>query len=130
MWISEALVGKTIIGVRVKSPSLWLEVEGGGWIEINVEGDCCSTASIDAVRLDGKPTLTGKIEEISFPAQPTEQEVDELTAVRLDGERVGSVSILHRNSSNGYYGNYLSVNSRGTPPDDAVSCKEWYREMS
>ena len=128
MWREEVLVGKTIIGVKVKSPAVWLQVQEGGWIEINVEGDCCSEAFVDAVRLNGTPKLTGKSEEISFPAQVTTQEVDEVTAVRFDGEH-GSVSILHRNSSNGYYGNYLSVNSRGEPPADAVDGKEWYRDV-
>jgi len=128
MWREEVLADKTIIGVRVKSPSVWLQVQEGGWIEINVEGDCCSDAFVDAVRLNGTPKLTGKCEEISFSAQVTTQEVDEVTAVQLDGEH-GSVSILHRNSSNGYYGNYLSVNSRGEPPADAVDGKDWYREV-
>jgi hypothetical protein len=128
MWQEEVLVDKTIVGVKVKSPSVWLQVQEGGWIEINVEGDCCSEAFVDAVRLHGTPKLTGKSEEISFPAQVTTQEVDEVTAVRFDGEH-GSVSILHRNSSNGYYGNYLSVNLRGEPPADAVDGKEWYRDV-
>jgi hypothetical protein len=126
MWQAEVLADKTIVGVKVKSPSVWLQVQEGGWIEINIEGDCCSEAFVDAVRLNGTPKLTGKSEEISFPAQVTTQEVDEVTAVRFDGEH-GSVSILHRNSSNGYYCNYLSVNSRGEPPADAVDGKEWYR---
>jgi hypothetical protein len=128
MWREEVLVDKTIIGVKVKSPSVWLQVQEGGWIEINVEGDCCSEAFVDAVRLNGTPKLTGKSEEISFAAPVTTQEFDEITAVRFDGEH-GSVSILHRNSSNGYYGNYLSVNSRGEPPADAVDGKDWYRDV-
>lgn len=128
MWLEEVLVGKTITDVKVKSPSIWLQVKEGGWIEVNVEGDCCSDAFVDAVRLHGEPKLTGKSEEISFPAQPTSQEVDEVTAVRFLGYH-GGVSILHRNSSNGYYGNYLSVNSRGEPPEDAVDGKEWYRDV-
>lgn len=116
------------MGVKVKSPFVWLQVQAGEWIEIRVCGDCCSEAFVDAVRLNGTPKLTGKSEEISFPAQVTTQEVDEVTAVRFDGEH-GSVSILHRNSSNGYYGNYLSVNSRGEPPTDAVDGKDWYRDF-
>ena len=126
MWKEEVLVGKTITGVRIKSPTLWLEVEGGGWVEINVWGDCCSSSFIDAVRLTGKPTLTGRTDEISLPSQATEQEVDEVAAVRFDSTN-GSLSIMHRNSSNGYYGNFLAINSRGAPPDDAVDSREWYR---
>jgi hypothetical protein len=99
-----------------------LQVKEGGWIEINVEGDCCSDAFVDAVRLNGEPKLTGKSEEITFPSHPTSQEVDEVTAVLFLGD-LGSVSILHRNSSNGYYGNYMSFNSRGEPPVDAVDGK-------
>jgi len=41
----------------------------------------------------------------------------------------GSVSILHRNSSNGYYGNYLNVNARGEPSEDAVDGESWYRDL-
>lgn len=129
MWKEEELAGKTIIGIKVKSPSVWLKVKEGGWVEINVEGDCCSEAFIDAVRLHGaQPELTGEIKEISFPAQPTTQECDELYAVQFVGEH-GGVSILHRNSSNGYYGNYLSIKSRGEPPADVVDGKEWFREV-
>lgn len=126
MWREEVLAGKTIVGVKVKSPDVWLQVQEGGWIEINIAGDCCSEAFVDAVRLNGTPKLTGDSQEINFSAPVTTQEFDELTAVRFDGEH-GSVSILHRNSSNGYYGNYLSVNSRGEPPADAVDGKDWYR---
>ena len=129
MWQEEVLVGKTIIGLRVKSPFVWLEVEGGGWIQIEAVGDCCSDAFIDATRFNGELTLTGKSVEISFPSQPTEQEVDEVTAVSFLSDR-GYLTIVHRNSSNGYYGNYLSFNSRGVPPEDAANGKEWYREMS
>jgi hypothetical protein len=128
MWLQEVLVDKTIVGIKVKSPTVWLQVQEGGWIEIDVVGDCCSESFIDAVRLSGTPTLTGESQEISFSAQVTTQEVDEVTAVRFDGQH-GSVSILHRNSSNGYYGNYLSVKPRGEPPEDAVDGKDWYRDV-
>lgn len=126
--MEEELAGKKIIGVKVKTPTVWLEVEGGGWVEISIEGDCCSSAFVDSVRLRGTPTLTGERTEISFSAQPTEQEVDEITAVQFKCDK-GQVSILHRNSSNGYYGNYMSVNSRGEPAEDAVDGKEWYRAI-
>lgn len=129
MWTEEELAGKTIIGVRVcvKSTTVWLEVQGGGWIEIGISGDCCSSAFVDAVRLHGTPKLTGEITEISFSAEPTEQYVDKITAVQFHGEK-GQVSILHRNSSNGYYGNWMQVTSRGEPAEDAVAVKsDWYR---
>lgn len=128
MWREEELADKTIIDIKVKSPSVWLKVKEGGWIEINVNGDCCSEAFVDAVRLHGTPKLTGESKEISLPSQPTSQEVDEITAVEFQGDH-GSVLILHRNSSNGYYGNYLSVNSRGEPPADAEDGKEWFRNV-
>ena len=128
MWIEEELVGKRIVGARIKSPTVWLEVQCGGWIEITAEGDCCSEAFIDAVVVEREPTLSGKQESMAFPAEPTTQEVDELIAVRFVGDN-GHVSILHRNSSNGYYGNYLNVNSRGVPPEDAVNSKVWYRQV-
>jgi len=128
MWREEVLIDKTIIGMRIKDSSLWLQVQEGGWIQIDVEGDCCSEAFIDAVRLNGKPKLNGASVEITFPAQPTEQDVDEVTAVRLDGDG-GSVSMLHRNSSNGYYGNMVSFNSWGEPPADTLDVNEWFREI-
>jgi hypothetical protein len=128
MWREEVLIDKTIIGMRIKDSSLWLQVQEGGWIQIDVEGDCCSEAFIDAVRLNGKPKLNGASVEITFSAQPTVQEVDQVTAVRLDGDG-GSVSILHRNSSNGYYGNMVSFNSWGEPPSDAIDVDEWFREI-
>ena len=129
-WIEEILCNQKIIGVRVKSPSAWLKVDGGGWIEVNIKGDCCSEAFIDAIRLEGSPKLTGKYQEIAFSAKPSAQESDEVTAVRFDGDSAfgtGSLVIVHRNSSNGYYGNYLSVNNRGEPPLDAVAGEDWYR---
>lgn len=48
MMLQEELAGKTIIGIRVESPSIWLQVEQGGWVEIRAEADCCSKAFIDA----------------------------------------------------------------------------------
>lgn len=128
MHLEEEISGKTIIDVKVLSPTIWLRVKGGGWVEISAEGDCCSEAFIDAVFLSGNPTLTGKVEEITFAAQPTSQEVDELSFVKLAAER-GYVAFLHRNSSNGYYGNYLNVNSRGEPPVEAEDGKNWFRKI-
>lgn len=128
MWNEEVLVDKTIVGVKVKSPSVWLQVKEGGWIEIKVKGDCCSEAFIDSIMLHDSPKLTGELVEIYFPSQSTSQEVDDITAVRFLGYE-GSFSILHRNSSNGYYGNYLSINSRGEPPEDAEDGRCWFREV-
>lgn len=119
MCLEEILAGKKIVGIKVKTPTVWLKVNGGGWIEITAEGDCCSDAFIDATLLEGSPTLTGKTVEIGFPAETSTQAEDEITAVLFEGDR-GSVSILHRNSSNGFYGNHLSVNERGEPPPDAL----------
>jgi len=129
MWKEEVLEGKTITEVRIKGETVWLK-HVDGWIEIEIAGDCCSSAFIDAVRFSGSPTLTGETQEISFAAKPTEQEVDEVTAMTLVSvSNRGCVSILHRNSSNGYYGNYLSYKSHGTPPDDSELVKtDWYRK--
>jgi hypothetical protein len=128
MWIEEELAGKKIIGIKVKSPTVWLQVEGGGWVEISAEGDCCSLAFIDSVVLVGSPTLTGEQIELDFPAQSTVQEVDKIYVVKFIGD-TGYVALIHRNSSNGYYGNFLEVKSRGEPPEDAEDGKEWYREI-
>jgi hypothetical protein len=126
-WHEEILADKTIVGVKIKNETLWLQVKEGGWIEISVSGDCCSEAFIDSVRFRGTPKLTGNRVEIELPSQPTTQEADELVAVSLECDQ-GCVFFLHRNSSNGYYTNFLSINSRGEPPADAVNAREWYRE--
>lgn len=127
-WREECLVDKTIVGIKVKSPSIWLQVKDGGWIEIEAEGDCCSQSYIDAVRLYGNPTLTGEEVAFSFSAQPSTQEADELYAVQFLGKG-GSVTFLHRNSSNGYYGNFLNLKLVSEPPVDAVDGRDWYREV-
>jgi hypothetical protein len=129
MIIEEILAGKTVIGIKVKSPSAWLECDDGTWIELRAEGDCCSEAFIDATRLRNKPTLTGETNELTLPSFTTTQECDEVYAVEFLCKKTGYLAIMHRNSSNGYYGNYLSVTNRGTPPDDAVNGNDWHREI-
>jgi hypothetical protein len=128
MHVEEVLAGKTVVGIKVKSPTVWLEVQGGECIEITVYGDCCSEAFIDATRLIGTPTLTGESHEISMPAEATSQEFDELTTVFFVGD-MGCVMMIHRNSSNGYYSNYLDVNVRGVPREDAEDGKNWLRKV-
>lgn len=127
--IEEILHEKTIIDIKVKSPSVWLQCSDQSWIEITAEGDCCSEAFIDATRMSHHPTLTGKTVEIHLSSFTTTQESDELYAVEFLTTGNGYLAIMHRNSSNGYYGNYLSVRHRGTPPSDAQNGKDWHREI-
>ena len=127
--IEEILHGKTIVGIKVKSPSVWLQCSDQTWIELTAEGDCCSEAFIDATRLRNHPTLTGETVEILLPSFTTTQEYDEICAVEFCCKKNGYLAIMHRNSSNGYYGNYMSVRNRGTPPADAVDGNDWHREI-
>lgn len=127
--MEEILHGKTIVGIKVKSPSVWLQCSDETWVEITAEGDCCSEAFIDATRLRNHPTLTGKTVEISLSSFTTVQESDEVYAVEFLCNSSGYLAMMHRNSSNGYYGNYLSVKNRGIPPADAVDGKDWHREI-
>lgn len=127
--MEEILHGKTIVGIKVKSPSVWLQCSDGTWIELTAEGDCCSEAFIDATRLFRQPTLTGETSEIQHSSFPTTQECDTVYAVEFLCDLTGMLVVVHRNSSNGYYGNYLSVRNRGNPPADAVDGTDWHREI-
>lgn len=128
MWNEEVLAGKTILAVKVKSPLVWLKLEGGGWIEIEVLADFGADSFIDAVVLDGKPKLTGKSEQITFPVKNTTQEEDEVTATRFKGD-VGSLVIVSR-SSYGYYGSHLHARSRGDPHLGVPYSNYWIRDVT
>ena len=126
--MEEILHGKTIVGIKVKSPSVWLQCSDGTWIELRAEGDCCSEAFVDATSFYASPTLTGKRDTCTFMSFATTQESDQVYVERFECTG-GELAIMHRNSSNGYYGNYLSIRNRGTPPADAVDGNDWHREI-
>lgn len=108
MYNQEVLCGIEVVEVYKDDTNLYLKCADGGIVRISVSGDCCSTASIDKVRFDLPAKLTGDYTETTTTDDmlPTDQEVDHITAVKLGG---GLHGFEHRNSSNGYYGNYWSA---------------------
>jgi hypothetical protein len=110
---------------KTHDPMLFL-IGDSGIVCIEVNGDCCSDCFIDKVRFDLPATLTGDYTEVASDGLlPTSQEVDRLKAVVFaispDGMRYNPVcGFEHRNSSNGYYGNYWRARKVESVLDDAI----------
>lgn len=148
LWGEELLVGLEVTHIAVKDDTVWIGKPGGRWVTAKVEPDCCSEATLVAVQLHSaalldsqgegqsdRRILSGKIGEIEVGVAPTTQEYDTLGVVSLMSKRnVPLVTIVHRNSSNGYYNNYISWSGVRTwddggglaPPEDAITRLGWW----
>lgn len=116
---SELLAGFKVSKVSVVDNSIILEDDEANSLAILVEGDCCSTATIERVAYSNLPiVLTGRYTEVSHRVLPTSQDVDILYVVdfELSDSKdwyLPCFGFEHRNSSNGYYGNYWFIKKVG-----------------
>ena len=113
--LSEVLVGRTIRSVEIDKEEqgyLRLATDSGPVVLI-AEGDCCSESWF--YQIAGFDALLGhvvrQVEQVDMgdiDDGKTRQEFDQLYSVKIvtDG---GHAEIEFRNSSNGYYGGWLSV---------------------
>ena len=111
----DALVGKTVTALRVLNDESCLVVETtSGPLVFCVAGDCCSESWFaditGALNLIGGTVQT--VEQAALPDYNCDdgrgrQEVDEVYGYRIATTK-GHCVIAFRNSSNGYYGGWLS----------------------
>ena len=117
--MTHVLIGKTINSLQIASDKMALKVETPeGDIVANTDGDCCSHSWIEHVELPalGFPAKVISAEEIEMPdCEQPEGDFDVITTYgfKIVTDR-GEIIIDYRNSSNGYYGGWLSW-----PDDDS-----------
>lgn len=125
----DALVGKKIISVSINpdKTTLKFNLEAGPFnlpfIAFDAEGDCCSNSWFN--NITGIANLLGEeVVEVESKAEPSEskpnttdhgEEEMSYYGVTLKTKK-GFCDIEFRNSSNGYYGGYLTLNEG--PTDD------------
>jgi hypothetical protein len=109
------MIGKKLAGVRLNQSRtrVTFEFKDGHARTFGVEGDCCSSSWIEHLelpnRIDGATLLSV---EDSAPITQDHAEHDDdgeisvyNTAFKTD---CGEIVLEYRNSSNGYYGGYLT----------------------
>ena len=140
LWSSspfESLIGKTVVKVYVQAgkdaASLAFKTSEGAYEDYVVEGDCCSQSWL--YRMTGVRHLIGHevigiVEHTSNDVSPRDglckQEEDEVNSVGLVTAS-GIFELVHRNSSNGYYGGMIrkgSNNSEHIAIEDDWLCEE------
>lgn len=114
------LVGKKVVGLSVSDGEDMLVFDtDAGPIAYDAVGDCCSTswfADIVGTASILGGTVSG-VEALDMPDVEdgrTRQEYDRVYGYRVRTER-GTCDVIFRNSSNGYYGGWISHHI-GPPP--------------
>lgn len=101
------LIDETIRDVYINADhtSLVVETESNKFFLFETEADCCSDTWIEHVTL---PAWQKEIQEVKRvdlgEVMPTRQECD-----KLYGLYIGQLAVEFRNSSNGYYGGWISL---------------------
>ncbi len=119
------MIESKMIGRQVKEVSMLGEdtlkfiMDSGELVTWEVEGDCCSQGLFTDIL--GDPTKLGEVVGVreiasmvdkyldpkNFSDQPQLQECEQIYGVMIMGRREEAI-VIHRNWSNGYYGNYFS----------------------
>lgn len=130
---SEWLAGKTIEQVWLKDDeeSLGFSCSDGTWVQWDVSGDCCSNSWF--ADIVGTQTLFGgtvrevqtvMMDEIGYNvADGRERDHDEAYGYKIITD-LGWCDVVFRNSSNGYYGGWMS-SSRCSPPTPDDLAESW-----
>lgn len=130
----KGLEGKTIIGLRIGADeSLLVFDTPEGHIAYAARGDCCSESWF--ADINGISALIGgtvqsaetiPLDNYNVDDGRTRQEYDEAYGWKLTTNR-GYVDIVMRNSSNGYYGGWISLYENDLPEGlrDISGYVEW-----
>ena len=127
-WLNSALeplVGRTVEEVRVSDDAVYFRC-GTQWLCATVDGDCCSVSWVYRVRVPQLPfTVVAVVTDDADDVDPDDglgrQESDSVYGIGL-WTSGGVVSIVYRNSSNGFYGGWMETAVEcGAPPADAVA---------
>jgi hypothetical protein len=125
------LIRKTITGLRINDDqSLLAFVHPDGTItSYATEGDCCSETWF--ADITGVHYLLGcTVKEVEFVDLPniedgrTRQDSDEFYGVNLTTDK-GHTNIVYRNSSNGYYGGSIKLNTKALPEGMTSIIDDW-----
>ena len=125
------LIGKTVSGLRVNEDQsvLVFDHPDGTSTSYVTDGGCCSEtwfADITGVAA----LLGGKVIEVEAVGLPTvddkrtRQEEDLFYGVKLRTNK-GMADIVYRNSSNGYYGGDISLNTSKLPDGLTAIADDW-----
>lgn len=136
----EALVGRTIHEVRLSgTDTIYFRVGPEEWLTYQAEGDCCSTSWFEHIAGAGLVIGREVLSAGAYEIEPTiEQKALEALADEpaRDGECIqnyyykistlgGDMHLEMRNSSNGYYGGYITA-GEGQPDPTAKLLTEDY----
>lgn len=124
------LIGKTIMGLRVSGDESVLVFDHlGGIISYMTDSDCCSLTWF--ADITGVAALIGgmvlEVETMNPPTVDdgrTRQESDIFYGVKLRTNK-GYVDIVYRNSSNGYYGGKIQLNTNELPKNLTMISDDW-----
>jgi len=106
------LIGKEIDAIYINGDKTSLRLHcGDEWVEMHTDADCCSESWIE--HMTGIMYLRGRevtgIERMDLgEAIGTRQECDQLYSLTIQFG-MGECAIEFRNSSNGYYGGWMSI---------------------
>ena len=131
---NEVVIGRRITGLSVDSSqrTLRLEFSDGTPVYFDTDADCCSeTWWADILGFAScRGAIITNVRELSLPQNPdddrTRQEYDSVYGYALDTSR-GVITIVFRNSSNGYYGGGMGIT---TNADDLLHDPESWNAIT
>ena len=120
-----SLIGKRVLSVWLNEQRSTLHIETGDkWHEYHADGDCCSWSWW--YRVKGLTALVGHTvhaeadggcDDVDPKDGLCQQEEDQVYGVTLLTE-AGACELCYRNSSNGYYGGFLTPRQHDRRPED------------
>ena len=131
----QKLVGKVVHGLSVSDGQHYLVIHtNGGFVVYETEADCCSEtwfADITGIQcLVGREVREAKFVELPYYNTDDgrgRQESDQAYGFEIGTDR-GKCVVVFRNSSNGYYGGWMTTHAK-IPADTKffllVSANEW-----
>jgi hypothetical protein len=119
------LIGRKLAAIRLdgNKARIVLAFEDGGTHAFRVEGDCCSTSWIEHLEMPdniaGATLLAVEDSDKITSDHPDHDEENGGNSISVYNTRFrtdrGDVVLEYRNSSNGYYGGYLTDGGKGLP---------------
>jgi hypothetical protein len=112
--ILDSILNKTVLAIAIDSAQNFIRFNTEtGTVIWEAVGECCSeTWFADVIGISallGQKVLTAEFIDIPYVDDGrTRDEVDDFYGIKLTTDK-GSTEIIFRNSSNGYYGGYLTL---------------------
>ena len=128
--LAGALVGKKLTGLRIeRGESHMALLTPDGAVYLEAQGDCCSESWFaDIVGISGAlGSEITSVEYVDLPAPSdgrTRQEEDVAYGLKI-ATTGGTLDVIFRNSSNGYYGGWLETVNELPTDDWADITEDW-----